>query len=203
MGHVSVYGAFMWINGLGAAGGTPGAGQGTTALQAVFNTSAEGQHSFAHMLSVGATMTREAWTVTEKPNLSWSHPWATAPVSLAMNIILGVRAAAPGFSKVEVAPQPAGLPWAEGAVPTVRGPVAVGFNCTGSGCSDGTGGSVEVRASFPPSTMARVCVPWLGSTSCDVTVTSAGAAASLYAGGQKACGDVDPVRGRVCIDVDP
>jgi len=174
MGNLSVYGAYFFVNGLGAAGGTSGGAQGQTALASAFDASAEGEHSWLHMLQVGATMTREAWTTGEKPNLSWSHPWATAPVSLAVRVILGIQSTGPGYSSVLVAPQPAGLPWAEGAVPTVRGPVAVGFNCSGDGCFGGTGGSVEVRASVPPSTAATVCVPWLGTSSCNVTVAAAG-----------------------------
>lgn len=35
-------------------------------------------NSYCHMLNVNATATMEAWTRKEKPNLSWSHPWASA-----------------------------------------------------------------------------------------------------------------------------
>ena len=140
-----------------------------------------------------------------KPNLSWSHPWATAPVSLVMRVLLGIRPTGPGYSSLEVSPQPAGLCWAEGAVPTVRGGVAASFNCSGDGCAGGDGGTVQVRATFPPSTNARVCAPLMGSKDCNVTVASSAAAwpVARALGSQSVCGQVELARGRVCVDVDP
>ena len=31
------------------------------------------------MIKAGATATMEVWTTRDKPNLSWSHPWCSAP----------------------------------------------------------------------------------------------------------------------------
>ena len=33
----------------------------------------------ACLLELGATTTMEAWSTEEKPNLTWSHPWAASP----------------------------------------------------------------------------------------------------------------------------
>ena len=38
-------------------------------------------NSWCHMIQVGATAVMEAWSREEKANLSWSHPWASAPVT--------------------------------------------------------------------------------------------------------------------------
>lgn len=32
----------------------------------------------------------EAWTTAEKPNLSWSHPWATAPITAIVSGFMGM-----------------------------------------------------------------------------------------------------------------
>ena len=47
-------------------------------------TTCEGDNTWCGMLKAGATCTMEAWTVEEKPNLSWSHPWASAPATVGI-----------------------------------------------------------------------------------------------------------------------
>lgn len=49
------------------------------------------ENSWCNMLQHGATATMEAWTVEEKPNLSWSHPWATAPATAIVNGLMGTK----------------------------------------------------------------------------------------------------------------
>ena len=53
------------------------------------------------MLRAGATATMEAWSTDEKPNLSWSHPWASAPASAVVWGLFGMRPAAPGWGALE------------------------------------------------------------------------------------------------------
>ena len=45
-------------------------------------TTCEGNNTWCGMLKQGATCTMEAWNTVEKPNLSWSHPWASAPATV-------------------------------------------------------------------------------------------------------------------------
>jgi hypothetical protein len=53
-------------------------------------------NSYCHMLMQGATATMEAWTRQEKDNLSWSHPWASAPGTVGLHIWSHPWASAPG-----------------------------------------------------------------------------------------------------------
>ena len=85
------------------------------------------------MLRAGATATMEAWTVDEKPNLSWSHPWASAPASAVVWGLFGIRATEPGWRSIVVKPQPGNLSWASIRVPSLRGPVEAAFNQTSCG----------------------------------------------------------------------
>jgi len=54
-----------------------------------------------------------------------SHAWGSAPMIQMSANILGVKPLAPGFEKFEVHPQPCGLEWAKGVVPTPHGDIAV------------------------------------------------------------------------------
>ena len=58
------------------------------------------------MIVQGATATMEAWTTDEKPNLSWSHPWASAPASAVVWGLFGIRPTKPAFASFVVRPQP-------------------------------------------------------------------------------------------------
>jgi alpha-L-rhamnosidase len=50
--------------------------------------------------------------------------------------VLGVKPAEPGYSRIRIAPQPFNLTWAEGVVPTPRGPVTVSWKLNASGQLD-------------------------------------------------------------------
>jgi hypothetical protein len=54
-------------------------------------------HPLVPFFSQGATATMEAWTRKEKPNLSWSHPWATAPATAIVKGVMGIVQTAPAF----------------------------------------------------------------------------------------------------------
>jgi hypothetical protein len=65
---------------------------GASAL-AVLTSSAT--NSWVNMLKQGATMTMEMWTPEEKPNLTWSHPWASSPAFLIAWYLFGIRPTSP------------------------------------------------------------------------------------------------------------
>lgn len=95
----SVYAAYAYYLALYAADFD----HGHFALQML--TTCDG-NSFCHMLLQGATATMEAWTREEKDNLSWSHPWASAPGTAIPRGFMGITATAPAFAKFQVKPQP-------------------------------------------------------------------------------------------------
>ena len=106
------------------------------------------------MLRAGATATMEAWTVDEKPNLSWSHPWASAPASAVVWGLFGIRATEPGWRSIVVKPQPGNLSWASIRVPSLRGPVEAAFNQTSCG--------FNLTLRLPGGVQADACLPRLG-----------------------------------------
>ncbi|HOD80491.1 MAG: Bacterial alpha-L-rhamnosidase [Planctomycetes bacterium ADurb.Bin126] len=112
----SVYGAQYLLEGLFLAGED---------RYAVDLMTARTKRSWWHMIESGSTMTWEAWDAQFKKNLTWNHAWGAVPANILARFVLGVRPAAPGYSKITIAPQPGGLAWVRGKVPTAVGPVAV------------------------------------------------------------------------------
>jgi hypothetical protein len=79
---------------------------------------------YGRMLDYGATTCWETYPKTNVPNprpsqltRSHCHAWSAAPAYFLGTTVLGVNAAAPGWSEVTIAPQPCGLSWARGSVP--------------------------------------------------------------------------------------
>jgi alpha-L-rhamnosidase-like protein len=56
---------------------------------------------------------------------SMAHAWSTGPTAAMSQYILGVTPASAGFRHWSIAPRPADLRWAQGVVPTPRGPISV------------------------------------------------------------------------------
>ena len=67
----------------------------------------------------------------EDTNTSHCHGWSAMPVVQLPAYILGVRPVAAGWSEVEIAPQSAGLDWAEGTVPAPQGDIHVKWRRVG------------------------------------------------------------------------
>ncbi len=64
---------------------------------------------------------------------SLCHGWSAAPAYFLSTQVLGVTPAAPGYSRIRIAPQPFHLRWANGTVPTPRGPVFVSWRLDDAG----------------------------------------------------------------------
>ncbi len=122
-----------------------GAGQRSVELML-----APGDRSWRHMLERGATITWEAWDAKYKPNLDWNHAWGAAPANLLPRFVLGVEASVPGWSRVRIAPEPSGLSFARGQVPTPHGPISVDW-------TDGQVFRLNVR--LPKDVAAEVRLP--------------------------------------------
>ena len=104
----------------------------------------------------------EAWSRREKPNLSWSHPWATAAATAIVRGFIGLTPLAPSFSSWQLKPQPGNATWGKIRVPSQAGFFDIAFN--------------QTRATFvatihaPANTVGRVCLPKLGSSDYHVRV---------------------------------
>lgn len=93
---------------------------------------------FGRMLQRGATTLWEGY----EPNASLCHGFSTTPAYQLSNQILGVRATAPGYSRFEFAPNLHDLDHAEGAIPTIHGPIQVSLVRRGQ--------SVDIALEIPP-----------------------------------------------------
>ena len=87
---------------------------------------------------------------------SMAHGWSSAATSALTRYVLGVAPTAPGYSTFEVAPQPGALGWAEGSVPTPRGPVVVHW-------AQRNGVAFRLGVTVPQATVATIAVPVFGS----------------------------------------
>ena len=89
----------------------------------------DGARTWAYMLErLGATITTEAWNPANKPNMTFSHPWASAPACCIVSGIFGIEPLSPGFEKFAVKFGKSGIKRANITVPTVRGAVKAAFN---------------------------------------------------------------------------
>ncbi|GCE10467.1 family 78 glycoside hydrolase catalytic domain [Tengunoibacter tsumagoiensis] len=88
---------------------------------------------WGYMLEKGSTTFWEMfrfWT-DEHWTRSLCHGWAGGPVYFLSTQVLGVRPAEPGYARVTIEPQPCGLQWARGSVPTPHGDVHVRWQIDG------------------------------------------------------------------------
>ncbi|MDF2922178.1 MAG: alpha-L-rhamnosidase [Paenibacillaceae bacterium] len=65
---------------------------------------ADDLHSWGNMVKEGATTCFEAWSKDLKWNTSLCHPWASAPVPLLIEEIIGLNPAEPGWGKLRFTP---------------------------------------------------------------------------------------------------
>jgi alpha-L-rhamnosidase len=84
--------------------------------------------SWLGMIRQGATATMEAWHPDHKPNLSWAHPWATAPANIISRYLFGLRPTLPGWKNYEYKPNPGGLEFGRLTIPTPKGKLTAEFN---------------------------------------------------------------------------
>lgn len=99
------------------------------------------RENYGRMLRHGATtcweMYPESNFVAGQDRLSRSHchAWSAAPARFLPQRILGVQPLDPGWTRIEVRPEPCGLLWAEGRVPLPReGWIDVSWRIGEDGC---------------------------------------------------------------------
>lgn len=64
----------------------------------------DGENSWYNMVREGGTACFEAWGKDKKQNTSLCHPWASAPISVLIEDILGISPKVPGFGEVDLRP---------------------------------------------------------------------------------------------------
>ena len=109
-------------------------------------------NSWCHMLQQGATTVMEAWSRKGKPNLSWSHPWASAPASAIVWGFFGIKPLRPGFQAFHVQPQPGNVTYASVTVPTLSGYIQTTMEHK-------VGIAMRLTINVPASTFATICLP--------------------------------------------
>ncbi|HEY5023819.1 MAG TPA: family 78 glycoside hydrolase catalytic domain, partial [Acidimicrobiales bacterium] len=112
---------------------------------------------WANILARGATFTWEVWEPSDANGDSMSHGWGSNVLVEIQQTLLGVRPSSPGYATFDVAPPAAGLDWAGGTVPTLRGPIAVAWR------RGGPGGAFVLDVTVPPNASATVHVPAAGA----------------------------------------
>lgn len=99
------------------------------------------------MIDAGATTIWETWRREE----SECHGWSATPAYDLMTYILGVRGVTAGFGEFAVEPHPAGLEWARGVFPSVKGDIAVSWRSSVQ--------EFRIEGSLPAATTASVLIP--------------------------------------------
>lgn len=123
--RMSVYGTFFLLDGLYSSG------NGGIAKDFLLS---QGTRSWYHMIhGLGATITTEAWDPTIKGNMTFSHPWGSAPASQIVRGIFGIKPLEAGFEKYQIQIQYEGFDYASIKTPTVKGSIEVGFRLNPDG----------------------------------------------------------------------
>ena len=136
------------------------------------------KRSYDHMINcLGATITTEAWDVTHKANMTFSHPWGAAGGNAIVEGLCGVTPLTAGFEQINIKPQMGTLEWFSVVVPTVKGAVKI--------VADNSDSRFEMTAEIPVNSTADVYLPINGSNSY-IAVMDGG---KLLEGEYEICGD--------------
>lgn len=87
---------------------------------------------------------------------SLAHGWAAGPTVTLTEQLLGVQPTRPGYRTWSIVPHPAGVAWAQGAVPTPRGDLKASWTH-----SDGR---FTLHADVPASTSGTLAAPTFGAS---------------------------------------
>ena len=103
------------------------------------------------MIWAGSGATTEAWSEQLKPNISCAHPCAASPLFIVVEMIAGIRPAAPGYREITITPRlPTELTDLRVRLPTAAGEVAVGLHRAGA--------RLDLDVTVPPGVHARLRV---------------------------------------------
>ncbi|MFD1124764.1 family 78 glycoside hydrolase catalytic domain [Lentilactobacillus raoultii] len=146
--HTSIFDAYFVLKGLY---------EGNNSDQAVKLLNSNGLRSWGHVLNdLHATITPEAWDPSLKPNMTFSHPWGSAPITQIVSGMFGIKPLKPGFKEFQIKLQPGTVSRAAIKVPTIKGTILVAYQKTGS--------KLSVKVTVPANTHAIVYLPTMGSS---------------------------------------
>jgi len=121
----------------------------------------DARNSWVAMLKQGATMTMEMWNADEKPNLTWSHPWATGPAYIIASYLFGINAIVPGFARVGITPSVGSLTSGQYTQRTARGDITVRFQ------NSAANGQFQLTVTLPAGVTAEVGTPAAATVTAD------------------------------------
>jgi hypothetical protein len=147
----SIYAAFFVLKGL------YGADADSLAMQWMANEDSDDVRTWAHVIrKLNATISPEAWDPANKPNMTFSHPWGSAPAGAISQGMFGIQPAGAAFETFQVKIRPGGVRQASIKVPTIRGGIEASYDL-GSGEN---GITAQVR--IPANTQAKIYLPVSG-----------------------------------------
>jgi alpha-L-rhamnosidase len=106
--------------------------------------------SWGHMLEKGATTLWESWAFSDNV-YSQNHPMFGSIDEWFYKSLLGINAAAAGFSKIIIKPQPAELTWAKGSYESVQGIISSDWRKESN--------SFTLKVAIPVNTTAEIWIP--------------------------------------------
>ncbi len=120
---VSVYAAFFLLKGLYESN------NGDIGRMILSNPNTQySTHSWAYMMyNQNATITTEAWSPSDKSNMSYSHAWGSAPASALVRGMFGIYPTSAGYETFQVKIQPGGIASSSVTVPTVKGSISASY----------------------------------------------------------------------------
>jgi len=128
---------------------------------------------WGNMIAGGATTLWETWAYPES-DPSQNHPMFGSVDEWFYRSLLGINAAAPGFEKIIIKPQPAGdLTWAKGSYHSIRGDIVSDWKKEGN--------TFSLHVSIPPNTTATIYIP--AKQNAVITEGGKAMAASRYGNG--------------------
>lgn len=138
----SIYAAQFFLSALYQAG------KGREALS--FLTSREYGRSWYHVIhNLKATIVPECWDTEQKPNMTFSHAWGSAPGNLIARYLCGILPAESGFKSMIIRPQIGDLRYLRARIPTIRGSVCIEIDLS----------KRVMKVEIPGNTSAKVYLP--------------------------------------------
>ncbi len=104
---------------------------------------------WGYMLANDATTLWESWAKPESS--SYNHPMFGSVDEWFYKSLLGINAAAPGFKKIIIKPQPAELTWAKGSYQSINGLIKSEWKKEGD--------SFQLQVAIPVNTTAEIWLP--------------------------------------------
>lgn len=115
--HCGVYNTYFLLKGLASIG------EHDLVYELII---AQDERSWANMLREGATTCFEAWGKDQKWNTSLCHPWASSPIPVLIEDIVGLKPGKPGWEEIQFTPHfPDGLEHISLEIHTVKGKIQV------------------------------------------------------------------------------